>query len=383
MKRKILSDSLLSEEKLATKWFLWLFYILYLTYDITYYYIIPMGPWQLEINQPRAGLNIFIYIIMLGLLPLAIRLMKKQRPEPIKYIYFIVFTSLNLINDIWVYWGSDVSYANGNIIELVILLFSPLFINKRFFFLVFLGTTIKFVLVGLALQDSIVILPILLVFVISLLSSILLYRFLSYVKSVKESYNRQLEGIVKGIIATLELKDPYTRGHSERVADYAMSLAIETGKFKSNELTNFYYTCLLHDIGKINIPDAILAKPGKLTDEEFDLIKQHPTVGAKAVQDVEGISEHIDIISHHHERWDGKGYPDGLKGEEIPYLARVTAVADAFDAMTSSRSYRSALSLDEAYKRIVDGKGTQFDPDLVETFKKVFPVWKDYHQKNN
>ncbi|HLT55103.1 MAG TPA: HD domain-containing phosphohydrolase, partial [Bacillota bacterium] len=107
----------------------------------------------------------------------------------------------------------------------------------------------------------------------------------------------------------------------------------------------------------------------------YEIIKTHPVVGAKAIQDVEGIIDNIDVIYHHHERWDGKGYPDGLAGENIPYLARITAIADAFDAMTSSRSYRPALPYEEAYKRIVEGKGTQFDPQLVELFMRVYPTW--------
>src|SRR5690606_2043343 len=102
---------------------------------------------------------------------------------------------------------------------------------------------------------------------------IILLRFISYVKTLKSSYDKQLEGIVKGVIATLELKDPYTRGHSERVAAYALSLATKTGKFGKDELKYFYYACLLHDIGKIHIPDAILTKPGRLTDEEYDIVK--------------------------------------------------------------------------------------------------------------
>lgn len=167
------------------------------------------------------------------------------------------------------------------------------------------------------------------------------------------------------------------------VAEYAMALATETGKFNKDELKYFYYACLLHDIGKIHIPDAILTKPGKLTNEEYSVVKEHPLVGAKAVQEVEGISANIDVVLHHHERWDGKGYPSNLKGKETPILARITAIADAFDAMTSSRSYRSALSLDDAYTRIVEGKGTQFDPDLVEIFKNVYPKWKQIHQKHN
>jgi putative nucleotidyltransferase with HDIG domain len=258
-------------------------------------------------------------------------------------------------------------------------LFSPIFVNKKFFYLVSLGTILKYLVVGVTIHDSVVMLPLLIVVVLSFIAYIILHRFYSYMNSVKRAYDDQLEGIVKGIITTLELKDPYTRGHSERVAEYALSLAKATEKYKKEELKFFYYACLLHDIGKIHIPDYILTKPGKLTADEYNLIKMHPVVGAKAVQDVEGISDNISVILSHHERWDGSGYQEGLKGTDIPFLARVTTIADAFDAMTSSRSYRSALSIEEAYTRILNGKGTQFDPELVELFTHVFPEWKEIH----
>ncbi|RKQ27558.1 HD-GYP domain-containing protein [Oceanobacillus halophilus] len=376
-----IGDSLLYEEKRATIWFLWLFYIIFFGYDITYHYILPVTPWRIEALPSNFGLNIFLYVAMLSLIPIAYYLMKKQRPEKIKYMVFFTYTILYIFHDLFVYWDNASTYASGNIAEIMIVLFSPMFISKRFFYTVFLGTVLKFAIIGVVLQDTIVLFPMLMVLVIALIASLLLYRFLSYVDAVKDSYSKQLEGIVKGVIATLELKDPYTRGHSERVADYAIMLAKTTGKFTENQLQTIYYTCLLHDIGKIHIPDSILTKPGKLTEEEYELVKQHPTVGAKAVQDVEGISEYMDIILYHHERWDGKGYPNGLKGEDTPLLARITAIADAFDAMTTTRSYRAALPHEEAYKRIMDGKGTQFDPQLVEAFKDVYPSWKAYHQK--
>lgn len=213
------------------------------------------------------------------------------------------------------------------------------------------------------------------------MSFFLLVRFLGYVRAISNSYDNQLEGIVKGVIATLELKDPYTRGHSERVAMYALILAQQIGELSKEEQKSFYHACLLHDIGKVHIPDSILMKPGKLSFEEFEIIKSHPEVGAEAVKDVDGIKASLCVIRSHHERWDGKGYPDQLKGEQIPLLARVTAIADAFDAMTSSRSYRAALPVDEAYNRIIIGAGSQFDPVLVEEFKKVYPTWINFHEE--
>ncbi|MFZ3579968.1 HD-GYP domain-containing protein [Virgibacillus sp. DJP39] len=380
MQKELRNSTLLNEEQRTVKWFLWLFYIIYFGYDIFYHYFLPDTPWGNISNLPNHGLDYWMYIIMLGLLPVSYYLMKNQNPWLIKYIYFITFTSTNILNDIWVYWGSEATYSNGNVIEIVIVLFSPIFVNKKFFYLVSVGTSLKFIIVGLVLLDPVVLFPLLIVLVLSIIGFILLHKFLSYVTAVETSYDRQLEGIVKGIIATLELKDPYTRGHSERVAEYAMILAKETGEIKKSELKSFYYACLLHDIGKVNIPDSILTNPGSLTKEEFEVIKTHPVVGARAVQEVDGIAENIDVIYSHHERWDGKGYPDGLKGKETSLLPRVAAIADAFDAMTSSRSYRKALPLDEAYRQILDGKSTQFDPQLVDIFKKSYPSLATYHK---
>lgn len=380
---KTLHKSLLYEEKQATKWFLGLFYGTLFIYDIIYFYLFPYLPWATVEGATPNLFEFSLYIVMVGLIPVSIYLINVNRAWVIKYICFCSYTFLNIVGEIVLYSNTEAQYSSGNLAELVIILFAPIFVNKKYFFTVVLGTTFKYLIVGLFLQSSEIMFPLVIVIILSIVTYIILRRIISYVEAVMNSYDKQIEGIVKGIIATLELKDPYTRGHSERVAEYAMALATETGKFNKDELKYFYYACLLHDIGKIHIPDAILTKPGKLTNEEYNVVKEHPLVGAKAVQEVEGISANIDVVLHHHERWDGKGYPSNLRGKETPILARITAIADAFDAMTSSRSYRSALSLDDAYTRIVEGKGTQFDPDLVEIFKSVYPKWKQIHQKHN
>ncbi|AOV06381.1 HD-GYP domain-containing protein [Sporosarcina ureilytica] len=369
--------SLLQEEKKATVLFLWLFYIVFFLYDIFYFKVFPLLPWIADVLPDAVWyyLSFIKHLVIICLIPVAIYYFKKGKPEKVKYIVVITFLVTNLVTDIYYYFGSTDSYASGNLVELVIILFAPIFINKRFFYLVTWGLILKYILVGIFVPDPIILFPVILNIVLAIIAYILLHRILIYVKALKDSYNKQLEGIVKGVIATLELKDPYTRGHSERVAEYAMSLAKATGKVKESELNSFYYACLLHDIGKVNIPDAILTKSGKLVDEEYEIVKTHPVVGAKAIEDVEGIADNIAVVYHHHERWDGKGYPDGLAGEEIPLVARITAIADAFDAMTSTRSYRPALPFEEAYKRIIDGSGSQFDPTLVEVFTQVYPDW--------
>ncbi len=379
MKKIYRYANLLNEEKRTTVWFLWLFYTIYFLYEIIYFYILPQLPWDLVPNGVKTIFDYFIYIIILGLLPIAKYFLKHNNPAPVKYIYFITFTLVNIINELIFYLGNDLAYVNGNIAEIVIVLFSPIFVNRRFFYLVSLGTISKFLLIGIVLKDTVVIIPLLLLIVFSIVAIIVLFRFIGYVSAYRDSYDNQMEGIVKGVIATLELKDKYTRGHSERVANYAMTLAKSCG-YKKNDLKPFYYACLLHDIGKIHIADSILSKPGKLTEEEFEIIKAHPVVGAEAVENVEGIAEYINVIKQHHERWDGKGYPEGLKEVEIDYFARITAIADAFDAMTSSRSYRQALPLETAYQNIVEGRGTQFDPILVDEFIKVYPLWVEYHK---
>jgi len=369
--------SLLQEEKRATVLFLWLFYIVFFLYDIFYNNMLPLLPWIADVlpNAVWYYLSFIKYFIIICLIPVTIYFFKKGKPEKVKYIVVIAYLITNLVTDIYYYFGNADSYSSGNLVELVIILFSPIFINKRFFYLVTWGIILKYILVGVFTQDPVILFPIIINIILASIAYILLHRFLSYVEVLKSSYDEKLAGIVKGVIATLELKDPYTRGHSERVAEYAMSLAKTTGKVNDSELSHFYYACLLHDIGKVSIPDSILTKYGKLTDKEYEVIKTHPVVGAKAIEDVEGIADNISVVYHHHERWDGKGYPDGLAGKETPLVARITAIADAFDAMTSTRSYRPALPFEEAYKRILDGKGSQFDPELVEVFIQVYPDW--------
>lgn len=369
--------SLLQEEKRSTVLFLWLFFIVFFVYEIFYNNFFPVFPW----NDSKANNTIwydFIFIkygVIIALIPLSIYLIKKKKTESVKYILFFGYFSTNVISDILYYKDSTLTYTSGNLVELVIILFSPIFVNKKFTYYISFGLLLKYMLVGIFIQTPLVVFPSSIIIVLSFISFLILHRFLNYLKALRDLYDEQLEGIVKGVIATLELKDPYTRGHSERVASYALNMAEATGKFKPLELNYFYYACLLHDIGKVNIPDSILTKSGGLTEEEYEIIKTHPVVGADAIREVDGIADNIDVIYHHHERWDGKGYPDGLVGEDIPFIARITAVADAFDAMTSSRSYRPALQFDVAYQRILEGQGSQFDPQLVELFKKIYPDW--------
>jgi HD-GYP domain-containing protein (c-di-GMP phosphodiesterase class II) len=378
MQKEFLNPNLRNEEQRALKWFLIMFYLISIVYDLFYYFIFGNFLNDLEPGLPA---SIYVYYFLLFALLLIISIMtKKGKLSSIKYVFISAYLVLSTINDTVFYIGNNMDYETGNIVEVFIILFTPMFVNTRFFQFVFIGMISKYLLMGLILQSTAVLLPASLYLFVTAIAYVLLKRFQAYLQAFRDSYDEQLKGIVKGVIATLELKDPYTRGHSERVAHYARLLAIATRKYNEDELNSFHYACLLHDIGKVNIPDQILMKPDRLTLEEFEVIKTHPLVGMEAVKKVQGLDQSLDVIKSHHERWDGKGYPDQLKGEEISHLARIVSIADAFDAMTSSRSYRSALSVDEANKRILEGKGTQFDPELVDLFQKVYPEWVEFHK---
>jgi len=189
---------------------------------------------------------------------------------------------------------------------------------------------------------------------------------------------RRLEEAILAILETtvrlLEAKDPYTAHHSERVAAIALDIGREMG-LSPGLLESLEAGARLHDVGKVAIPDTLLRKEGGLSPEEWAAMREHPVAGAKALAPVASLlgKEAVEIARHQHERWDGEGYPDGLRGERIPLLARIVAVADAYEAMTSDRPYRRALSPEEAARRIREGAGSQFDPEVAEAFLRA---WK-------
>lgn len=193
--------------------------------------------------------------------------------------------------------------------------------------------------------------------------------------------NRKVTNVLSQMIMALgsaiDAKDAYTNGHSERVARYSGELARRMGK-STQEINDIYYIGLLHDIGKIGIPDYIINKAGKLTEEEYELIKNHPNIGAEilsSITEMPGIS----FGAHwHHERFDGKGYPDGLAGEDIPEVARIICVADAYDTMTSKRVYRDVLPQKVARDEILKGRGTQFDPVIADYMLEMIDEDTDY-----
>lgn len=192
-------------------------------------------------------------------------------------------------------------------------------------------------------------------------------------KSLADSRQRLIGyfyGVVRSLVHILEIRDQYTRGHSEAVAIYAGKIAAKLG-YDAQAIKLFKRMTLLHDIGKLGIKDNILNKPGALTKEEWDEMKQHPLIGEKILKPVLTDHEMLSVVRGHHERYDGKGYPDQLKGEQIHMFAAIVCVADAYDAMTSDRAYRKALSKEEAIAELKLHRGTQFHPKVVDAFLEV------------
>ena len=192
--------------------------------------------------------------------------------------------------------------------------------------------------------------------------------------------HRLFEQTATALVNAIDAKDKYTHGHSSRVAEYSRKIAEELGK-NERECEEIYYTALLHDVGKIGIEDRIINKEGKLTDEEFEAIKQHPVFGNQILSSISEYSYLSIGAKHHHERYDGKGYPDKLKGEDIPEIARIVSVADAYDAMTSKRSYRDPIPQQKVREEFVKGAGTQFDPEFARIMLHLIDKDSEYTMK--
>ena len=186
-------------------------------------------------------------------------------------------------------------------------------------------------------------------------------------RETEVSGERQTFDVFQGLILAVDTKDRYTKRHSEDVSRYAVFLGRQLG-LDEGTLQILRVSGLLHDVGKIGIPDQILRKPGTLTNEEYRIVKQHVALGDAIVRDLPGVDLIRAGVRHHHERWDGGGYLHGLAGDEIPVIARILAVGDAFSAMTTTRPYRKALDVKEALRRLEDAAGTQLDERLVMAF---------------
>ncbi|MDQ2087784.1 diguanylate cyclase [Herbivorax sp. ANBcel31] len=198
--------------------------------------------------------------------------------------------------------------------------------------------------------------------------------------------DEQMIGVFRGLLSTITAKDKYTVGHCERVSSYATIIGEAMG-FELEEIQTLLYAGLLHDIGKIELPRSVLNKIGRLTDEEFDMIRKHPIHSASILEPLSEMDNLIYYVKHHHERYDGKGYPDGLKGEEISIGARILCIADSFDAMVSERPYRKSMSVEDAFLELKRCSGSQFDPEIakifINTMKKRMSIKYNYKIKIN
>ena len=188
---------------------------------------------------------------------------------------------------------------------------------------------------------------------------------------LQESYEASLIMLANAI----EVRDPYTRGHVERVMNYAQTIAEYLG-WSSTEINNLRFGSILHDIGKINISEDILRKEGTLSDKEWVEMRKHPEMGAELVKGIHYLDPALPVILYHHERWNGSGYPFGLKEEKIPIAARIVAIADSFDAMTTERPYRKELTPEQAFNEVISGSGIQYDPLIVDAFQHAWETDK-------
>lgn len=200
------------------------------------------------------------------------------------------------------------------------------------------------------------------------------------VHKMAEENERLFLHVVQALAEAIDAKDTYTNGHSGRVAQYTKEIAKRYG-YRGKRLDSIYMMGLLHDVGKIGVPDAIINKPAKLTDEEYEVIKNHPVMGARILKSIKEMPSLVTCARWHHERYDGSGYPDGLKGTEIPEEARITAVADAYDAMSSKRSYRGVMPQGIIREEIENGRGMQFDPVFADIMLSMIDEDTEYNMK--
>jgi HD-GYP domain-containing protein (c-di-GMP phosphodiesterase class II) len=192
-------------------------------------------------------------------------------------------------------------------------------------------------------------------------------RFISDLQKSAEENRQLFIGSVKGLAAAIDGKDPYTRGHSERVSRFSVAIAQRMG-IDDNEIEKIRISALLHDVGKIGIDDNILKKPAALTEEEYEVMKKHPQKGYKIMSQIPAMKEFLPGMYMHHEMVNGKGYPQGLKGDEIPLMGKIVAVADTFDAMTTDRPYQKAMKFEDAVSGIEAFVNIRYDPDVVAAF---------------
>ncbi|MBR6222782.1 MAG: HD domain-containing protein [Lachnospiraceae bacterium] len=245
---------------------------------------------------------------------------------------------------------------------------------------VMLSLSFPVYLAGIIARHNLTVIPGLFSGVFTIVMIVIIFLNHSRIEKEQEKQHRLFEQTAISLVNAIDAKDTYTHGHSGRVAEYSLRLAKMNYK-SDEECEQIYYAALLHDVGKIGVPSSIINKAGMLTKEEYDVVKQHPSMGAQILENIEEYP-YLSIGAHyHHERYDGKGYPDGLKGEEIPEIARIISVADAYDAMTSIRSYRDPIPQQKVREEIVMGTGTQFDPVYARLMIHLIDVDTEYEMQ--
>lgn len=201
----------------------------------------------------------------------------------------------------------------------------------------------------------------------SILMNVAFMKLNEEIQELKKEQKKNSETMCRSMLLALDAKDQYTYEHSTRVAYYSLTLGKELG-LSETQLYDLEMSGLFHDLGKIGTPDSILNKPTRLNEEEFEIMKLHPIRSGDILEGFKDFKEVAKIVRHHHERYDGRGYPNGLKGEDIPLFSRILLIADTFDAMTSSRAYRKGLPYSTAFSELEEFSGSQFDPGLVSLF---------------
>ena len=276
----------------------------------------------------------------------------------------LIITFLAVILTFWIrYWNhrsrSDCLLFFGLLITMLSVIFEAISVYYK--------VSVSGVFVGIAI---LILLFINVIYTIHIIRDIIKRQQQEELDKRKKNIEEMSLQLMQMLSTTIEAKDEYTKGHSHRVAEYSVLIARELG-WNEKELSNLKNAAHLHDIGKIAIPDTILNKPSKLSEEEFSIIKEHTIIGANILKNISLIDHVQEIVRNHHERYDGNGYPDGLKGKEIPLHARIVAVADSYDAMSSQRIYRNQLPSEKIIQELENNKGTQFDPKITDIFLKL------------
>lgn len=312
-----------------------------------------------------SGMYLTYHVILISLLPFLYATLYSSK-KVMRYVYGMTVLSTFVI----VYGGYFFGLCDANMVLLTTHDYTD---------------TVKEGIMLLSRENENPLVTLFLFFVVprALISFAIMFVCNSIVEIISASHRKTEQMFLQTVTAlseAVDAKDRYTSGHSKRVAKYAREIATRMGKTRK-EQREIYRAGLLHDVGKIRIPEEIINKPGRLTEEEYETIKVHPITGYNILRGISNDSRIAFAAKYHHERYDGTGYPNGLRGEEIPEMARILGVADSYDAMASTRSYRDALPQDVVRKEIENGKGTQFDPKIADIMLKMIDEDKEYRLK--